>query len=109
LSPTFRALHNPNYRRYAIGSLISNTGTWMQRVAQDWLVLRLTDGEVSVAEQAPEHRHRTHAQWVVGMALVAQPPTQPHHTEPKLARQSGIAAGSHLDGSHIVSITHYLC
>jgi MFS family permease len=44
LSPTFRALHNPNYRRYAIGSLVSNTGTWMQRVAQDWLVLRLTHG-----------------------------------------------------------------
>jgi MFS family permease len=44
LSPTFRALHNPNYRRYVAGSLISNTGTWMQRVAQDWLVLRLTDG-----------------------------------------------------------------
>jgi MFS family permease len=44
LSPTFKALHNPNYRRYALGSLVSNTGTWMQRVAQDWLVLRLTDG-----------------------------------------------------------------
>jgi MFS family permease len=44
LSPTFRALHNPNYRRYALGSLVSNTGTWMMRVAQDWLVLRLTDG-----------------------------------------------------------------
>jgi MFS family permease len=44
LSPTFRALHNPNYRRYALGSLISNTGTWMMRVAQDWLVLRLTHG-----------------------------------------------------------------
>ena len=44
MSPTFRALHNPNYRRYALGSLISNTGTWMPRVAQDWLVLRLTDG-----------------------------------------------------------------
>jgi len=44
LSPTFRSLHNPNYRRYALGSLVSNTGTWMQRVAQDWLVLRLTDG-----------------------------------------------------------------
>jgi MFS family permease len=44
LSPTFRALHNPNYRRYAIGSLVSNTGTWMMRVAQDWLVLRLTHG-----------------------------------------------------------------
>jgi MFS family permease len=44
LSPTFRSLRNPNYRRYALGSLVSNTGTWMQRVAQDWLVLRLTDG-----------------------------------------------------------------
>jgi len=44
LSPTFRSLHNPNYRRYVLGSLISNTGTWMQRVAQDWLVLRLTHG-----------------------------------------------------------------
>lgn len=44
MSPTFRALHNPNYRRYVLGSLISNTGTWMQRVAQDWLVLRLTHG-----------------------------------------------------------------
>jgi MFS family permease len=44
LSPTFRSLHNPNYRRYALGSLVSNTGTWMMRVAQDWLVLRLTDG-----------------------------------------------------------------
>lgn len=42
MSPTFRSLANPNYRRYAAGSLVSNTGTWMQRVAQDWLVLALT-------------------------------------------------------------------
>ena len=48
MSPTFRALHNPNYRRYALGSLVSNTGTWMQRVAQDWLVLQLTDSAVAV-------------------------------------------------------------
>jgi MFS family permease len=41
LSPTFRALGNPNYRKYAAGSLVSNTGTWMQRIAQDWLVLHL--------------------------------------------------------------------
>jgi len=41
LSPTFRALANPNYRRYLAGSVVSNTGTWMQRVAQDWLVLQL--------------------------------------------------------------------
>jgi MFS family permease len=41
LSPTFRALKNPNYRLYATGGFVSNTGTWMQRVAQDWLVVLL--------------------------------------------------------------------
>jgi len=41
VSPTFRSLRNPNYRLYLAGSVVSNTGTWMQRVAQDWLVLSL--------------------------------------------------------------------
>jgi len=41
LSPTFRALQNHNYRLYAMGGVVSNTGTWMQRVAQDWLVVLL--------------------------------------------------------------------
>jgi len=44
LSPTFRALSIRNYRLYAAGGVVSNTGTWMQRVAQDWLVLVLTAG-----------------------------------------------------------------
>jgi MFS family permease len=35
----FRALENRNYRIWAGGALVSNVGTWMQRVAQDWLVL----------------------------------------------------------------------
>ncbi|MFD2083557.1 MFS transporter [Actinopolymorpha cephalotaxi] len=39
---TFRSLRNRNYRLYATGSAVSNTGTWLQRVAQDWLVLELT-------------------------------------------------------------------
>ncbi|MFE4544245.1 MFS transporter [Arthrobacter sp. NPDC056727] len=44
MSTTFRALGNPNYRLWAGGALVSNIGTWMQRVAQDWLVLTvLTD------------------------------------------------------------------
>jgi MFS family permease len=42
VSPTFRSLSNANYRLYAGGNLVSNVGTWMQRVAQDWLVLLLT-------------------------------------------------------------------
>ena len=43
MSPTFRALAHRNYRLYATGGLVSNVGTWMQRVAQDWLVLVLSD------------------------------------------------------------------
>jgi len=39
---TFAALRVRNYRLFAGGSLVSNVGTWMQRVAQDWLVLALT-------------------------------------------------------------------
>ncbi|MGQ9772104.1 MFS transporter [Chloroflexus sp.] len=39
----FRALRHRNYRLFFFGQLISLTGTWMQSVAQGWLVLRLTD------------------------------------------------------------------
>lgn len=40
----FRSLRVPNYRIWAGGALISNIGSWMQRAAQDWLVLtQLTD------------------------------------------------------------------
>ncbi len=36
---TFRSLLIYNYRLWAVGSIVSNVGTWMQRTAQDWLVL----------------------------------------------------------------------
>jgi MFS family permease len=39
---TFASLANPNYRLYFIGQSISLTGTWMQTVAQSFLVLHLT-------------------------------------------------------------------
>ncbi|HEV2375736.1 MAG TPA: MFS transporter [Streptosporangiaceae bacterium] len=41
---TFSSLATRNYRLFAAGQVVSNTGTWMQRVAQDWLVLELTHG-----------------------------------------------------------------
>ncbi len=41
-SKTFAALKFRNYRLFAAGSFLSNIGTWLQRVAQDWLVLALT-------------------------------------------------------------------
>jgi len=36
---TFRSLRGFNYRVWASGAIVSNVGTWMQRTAQDWLVL----------------------------------------------------------------------
>jgi MFS family permease len=39
----FRALSHRNYRVFWIGAFLSNVGTWMQAVAQGWLVLQLTD------------------------------------------------------------------
>ncbi|MDW3686274.1 MFS transporter [Cupriavidus sp. CV2] len=36
---TFRSLNSFNYRLWAGGAIVSNVGTWMQRTAQDWLVL----------------------------------------------------------------------
>lgn len=39
---TFSALRHPNYRLFFSGQLISLVGTWMQNVAQGWLVYQLT-------------------------------------------------------------------
>ncbi len=44
----FSSLSNPNYRLYFSGQLISLVGTWMQRLAQDWLVLRLTNSPLAL-------------------------------------------------------------
>jgi MFS family permease len=45
---TFSALKIRNYRLFATGAVISNTGTWMSRIAQDWLVLSLTGSSFAV-------------------------------------------------------------
>ena len=45
----FRSLAIPNYRSYFIGQSVSIAGTWMQRVAQDWLVLDLSSSAVALA------------------------------------------------------------
>ena len=49
MSPTFRALRTHNYRLWMSGAIVSNVGTWMQRVAQDWLVLTVLTDHSAVA------------------------------------------------------------
>jgi MFS family permease len=58
LRRAFRAFRNPNYRLFWFGQLVSLTGTWMQSVAQAWLVLRLTGsplalGTVTLVQTTP--------------------------------------------------------
>src|SRR6187402_3323504 len=45
---TFRSLRTRNFRLYFLGQVISGTGTWLQFVAQSWLVFRLTHSGVAV-------------------------------------------------------------
>ncbi len=57
-SATFRALRHRNFQLFFGGQLVSLVGTWMQNVAQSWLIYRLTHsalllGLVGFAGQAP--------------------------------------------------------
>ena len=45
---TFRAMTVRNYRLYFVGQLISTSGTWMQSIAQAWLVLQITGSGVAL-------------------------------------------------------------
>jgi len=60
VSPTFQSLRFAGFRLWSAGAIVSNIGTWMQRIAQDWLVLtELTDdsgvavGVVTALQFAP--------------------------------------------------------
>lgn len=48
LRDTFRSLRVRNYRLFTTAQLVSLSGTWMQTVAQSWLVLRLTGSGVAL-------------------------------------------------------------
>lgn len=49
MSTTFSSLSYPNYRLWFAGAIVANIGTWMQRVAQDWLVLTELTNDSGVA------------------------------------------------------------
>jgi MFS family permease len=49
---SLRSFEVPNYRRYFFGQLVSLSGTWMQTVAETWLVLQLTHSGVAVGAAA---------------------------------------------------------
>jgi MFS family permease len=52
LRRSFSSLAIPNYRRYFTGQIISVSGTWVQTVAETWLVLKLTHSGFAVGVAA---------------------------------------------------------
>jgi predicted MFS family arabinose efflux permease len=52
LTGRFPALKHRNFRRYALGQVISLAGFWMQVVAQSWLVFRLSGSELALGTVA---------------------------------------------------------
>ena len=85
---TFASLAVRNYRLFFIGQAVSNVGSWMQKMAQAWLMLELTDsgfwlGLVLAAQQLPtllfatwgglladRHAKRTLQVWTAGAGAV---------------------------------------
>ena len=49
LRRTFQGLQTRNYRLFFTGQIVSVVGTWMQRVAQDWLILELGGGALELS------------------------------------------------------------
>ena len=47
-SETFSSLRVPNFRLFTISNILAMSGTWMQRIAQDWLVLTLSHSVTAV-------------------------------------------------------------
>ncbi len=47
-SESFSSLRVPNYRLFTISNILAMSGTWMQRIAQDWLVLTLSHSVTAV-------------------------------------------------------------
>src|SRR5437867_634716 len=47
-SETFRALRHRNFRLFYGGQAISLSGTWMQTLAQSWLVIQLTESKAAI-------------------------------------------------------------
>lgn len=104
----FRSLRVRNYRLFAGGQLVSLTGTWMQRVAQDWLVLELTDSGVALGVVTALQFAPTLLIGLWGGALADRMDKR----RLLLATQTGLAlcalALGVLDVSGVVSIWHVL-
>ena len=64
---TFISLKVPNFRIFAIGHFVAVIAVWMQRIAQDWMVLELSGSVTAVGITVALHSCRR-SSWVRGPA-----------------------------------------
>ncbi|MFG1942709.1 MFS transporter [Nonomuraea sp. NPDC048826] len=76
-SSTFRALRHHNYRLWAAADLVSVTGTWMQVLGVNWLILTLTGSATSVGLSLVMQALPTLLLGMWGGALADRLPTRP--------------------------------
>ncbi|MEV4356080.1 MFS transporter [Nonomuraea sp. NPDC004186] len=90
-SSTFRALWHHNYRLWAGADLISVTGTWMQVLGVNWLILTLTGSATSVGLSLVMQALPTLLLGMWGGALADRLPSRPVVIAAQLA-QAALAA-----------------
>ncbi|WP_433431314.1 MFS transporter [Nonomuraea sp. CA-141351] len=90
-SSTFRALRHHNYRLWAGADLVSVTGTWMQVLGVNWLILTLTGSATSVGLSLVMQALPTLLLGMWGGALADRLPSRPVVIAAQLA-QSALAA-----------------
>ncbi|MEV4009653.1 MFS transporter [Nonomuraea angiospora] len=90
-SSTFRALRHHNYRLWAGADLISVTGTWMQVLGVNWLILTLTGSATSVGLSLVMQALPTLLLGMWGGALADRLPSRPVVIAAQLA-QAALAA-----------------
>ena len=67
---TFRALRHRNFRLFIGGQIVSLVGTWMQNVAQSWLVYRLTHSELLLGTDPNDAASHPHPELLAGVNSV---------------------------------------
>ncbi|MEU4508791.1 MFS transporter [Nonomuraea wenchangensis] len=90
-SSTFRALRHHNYRLWAGADIVSVTGTWMQVLGLNWLVLTITGSATSVGVSLVVQALPTLLLGMWGGALADRLPTRPVVIAAQLA-QAALAA-----------------
>nr|WP_246079968.1 MFS transporter [Nonomuraea mesophila] len=91
-SPTFRALRHHNYRLWAGADIVSVTGTWMQVLGVNWLILTLTGSATSVGLSLVMQALPTVLLGMWGGALADRLPSRPVVIVAQLAHAALAAA-----------------